>query len=131
MSELRKYYDIEYDATARGYSTQRVYLDEIDCDDFSEDALELAKDYVINNPDVEGDLFGEWEMADDCINIMEYEEGDNSWKCCLCDAEFIGGYGNNPDPVDKHWNARCCDVCNTNTVIPARFKQAVEINKRG
>ena len=128
-TKLRKYYDIEYSATAMGYSTQRVYLDDIDCDDFSDDALELAKDDVINNPDVEGDLFGEWEMADGQVEIQDYDWGDNSWKCCLCDAEFIGGYGNNPDPVVVKHDARCCNACNTNIVIPARLKEAMECNE--
>ena len=128
-TKLRKYYDIEYSATAMGYSTQRVYLDDIGHDDFSEGALEDAKEEIQMNPDCEGDLFGEWEMADDHIEIQEYEEGDNSWKCCLCDEEFIGGYGNNPDPVVMKYDARCCNACNTNVVIPARLKEAMECNE--
>ena len=131
MTKLRKYYDIEYSAYAMGYSVQRVYLDEIGEDDFSNDALESAKEEIRMNPDCEGDLYGEWEMTDDSINIMEYYEDDNSWTCCICDKLFIGGYGNNPDPVvTKPYDARCCDVCNTNAVIPARIKQATEINRR-
>ena len=128
-TKLRKYYDIEYSATAMGYSTQRVYLADIDHDDFSPEALEDAKEDVINNPDVEGDLFGEWEFCDESVDVQEYEEGDNSWECVLCNEEFIGGYGNNPDPVVKEWNARCCNPCNTNIVIPARLKEAMECNE--
>ena len=129
MTELRKYYDIEYSAQAMGYSVQRVYLDEIGEDDFSEEALESAKEEIRMNPDCEGDLYGEWEMTDDSINVMEYEEGDNSWTCCLCDTTFIGGYGNNPDPVVVKHDARCCNACNTNVVIPARLKEAMECNE--
>ena len=132
--EIRKYYDIEYTATAIGASVQRVYLDDIDHDDFSEEALEDAKDDVINNPDVEGDLFGEWEMNDGEVEIQEWEEGDNTWECVLCKQMFIGGYGNNPEPVvniykPETFNARCCDACNTNQVIPARLKIAMECNE--
>jgi hypothetical protein len=148
MSEkFRKYYDIEYSAQAMGYSVQRVYLDEIGEDDFSEEALESAKEEIRMNPDCEGDLYGEWEMTDDSINVMEYTEDDNSWTCCICDTLFIGGYGNNPDPVKKNlkgehikqwdpndpdgYDPRCCDSCNTNVIIPARIKQATEINSNG
>ena len=127
--ELKKYYDIEYVVNAYGAGDQRVFLDDIGHDDFSEEALEDAKEEVRMNPDCEGDLMGDWEMVDDSVDIQEWEEGDNSWKCCLCDAEFIGGFGNNPDPVVVKWDARCCDACNTNTVIPARLKEAMECNE--
>jgi len=128
--ELKRYYDIEYSAVASGAGDQRVYLKDIGFDDFSPEALEAAKEEVETNPDIDGDLFGEWEMSDDTIEIQEYVEGDNSWKCCLCDAEFIGGFGNNPDPLMKRWNAQCCNACNTNLVIPARLKQVMEANSR-
>ena len=128
-NKLRKYYDIEYTATAYGAGSQRVFLNDIDHDDFSEEALEDAKEEVRMNPECEGDLFGEWEMADDYIQIQEYEEGDNSWECVLCNDTFIGGFGNNPDPVVKEWSARCCDSCNTSIVLPARDKEAIEANK--
>jgi hypothetical protein len=41
------------------------------------------------------------------------------FKCCLCGESFIG-YGNNPYPVDKDPEHRCCDVCNVTKVLPAR-----------
>lgn len=41
------------------------------------------------------------------------------FKCCLCGESFTG-YGNNPYPVDKNSEHRCCDVCNVTKVLPAR-----------
>ena len=49
-------------------------------------------------------------------------------KCCLCGIKFVG-YGNNPYPVDKNPEHRCCDKCNFTKVIPARmleFKNEVK-----
>lgn len=52
---------------------------------------------------------------------------DNGVKiCCICGKKFEG-WGNNPDPVtDENGNlfpvdARCCDECNDEYVIPARL----------
>ena len=42
-----------------------------------------------------------------------------TWKCCLCGATCTG-WGNNPWPLNKDDNARCCDSCN-NKVIEARL----------
>jgi len=39
-------------------------------------------------------------------------------KCCFC-KKPITDYGNNPAPVKE--SGRCCDKCNRNIVIPARF----------
>ncbi len=44
-------------------------------------------------------------------------------KCCLCGQEFEG-FGNNPWPLNNDENARCCDKCNAEKVIPARIMQA-------
>ena len=41
------------------------------------------------------------------------------YECCLC-GKLISGFGNNPWPVDKRTDARCCDDCNARIVIPAR-----------
>lgn len=46
-------------------------------------------------------------------------------KCCFCGVE-IDGYGNNPYPVDKTEDARCCDDCNATVVIPARLAELQE-----
>lgn len=40
--------------------------------------------------------------------------------CCICGKEFEG-FGNNPYPVNKEEDARCCDICNDIVVIPARI----------
>jgi hypothetical protein len=40
--------------------------------------------------------------------------------CCICKVRYIG-LGNNAWPIDNH--GRCCDVCNSLHVIPARIKQ--------
>ena len=44
-------------------------------------------------------------------------------KCCFCGKEFTG-WGNNPWPANKEYDATCCDECNITVVIPARVKQA-------
>lgn len=43
------------------------------------------------------------------------------FKCCICGLTFEG-WGNNPWPVNKSENARCCDFCNRAYVIPERLK---------
>lgn len=40
-------------------------------------------------------------------------------SCVLCHKDFIG-YGNNPHPLADQED-RCCDTCNIERVIPARF----------
>ena len=42
--------------------------------------------------------------------------------CCICGKKFTG-WGNNPYPVVKDENARCCDECNGEKVLPARLAQ--------
>ena len=44
------------------------------------------------------------------------------YTCCICGKEFIG-YGNNPAPVDNDPDAKCCDKCNIEVVIPARLEK--------
>lgn len=39
-----------------------------------------------------------------------------SFVCCICGNEF-NGWGNNPYPLVKEDNARCCDDCNTLVII--------------
>ena len=38
--------------------------------------------------------------------------------CCLC-GEQLYGFGNNPAPIES--DGRCCDMCNSRYVIPARL----------
>ena len=47
---------------------------------------------------------------------------DNEYVCCICGKTF-NGYGNNPYPVSKDENAKCCDQCNLDSVIPARLME--------
>ena len=39
--------------------------------------------------------------------------------CCLCGGEFEG-YGNDPAPLKE--SGECCDRCNAEKVLPARFE---------
>lgn len=39
-------------------------------------------------------------------------------KCSICGQPYYG-WGNNAQPVNA---GRCCDVCNTTAVIPARLQ---------
>lgn len=58
-------------------------------------------------------------------------------RCCLCHKE-INGYGNNPwgalniDLSVIKWkkNARCCDECNREIVIPGRILKYVNNRNR-
>lgn len=42
-------------------------------------------------------------------------------NCCICKKE-INGSGNNPWPLKYKDNERCCDMCNSELVIPLRLK---------
>lgn len=50
---------------------------------------------------------------------------NDKYICCICGKEFIG-WGNNPYPVVKDEDARCCDDCNVMYVIPARIEALAE-----
>ena len=52
---------------------------------------------------------------------MEY------YTCCIC-GQVCMDFGNNPWPVNNDKEARCCDRCNKEVVIPARIKQIMENN---
>jgi hypothetical protein len=49
--------------------------------------------------------------------------------CCICGQKFEG-FGNNPWPIVKDADSRCCDSCNETEVIPARILQIME-NRNG
>ena len=49
-------------------------------------------------------------------------KSDNEYVCCICGKTF-NGCGNNPYPVSKDENAKCCDQCNLDAVIPARLME--------
>lgn len=55
-------------------------------------------------------------------------EADAQERCCICGEKFEG-WGNNPWPVVKAENARCCDKCNEEIVIPRRILDAIGGNK--
>jgi len=46
-------------------------------------------------------------------------------KCKICN-QTIFGYGHNAQPVT---NGRCCEVCNTTKVLPARMKLMLGVRK--
>ena len=46
---------------------------------------------------------------------------ERNGQCCFCGKPY-SDYGNNPAPVDMRENARCCNECNANIVIPARIE---------
>lgn len=49
--------------------------------------------------------------------------------CCICGEEFEG-FGNNPYPLVKDEQARCCDECNMQ-VIEARLEALNEDKEEG
>ena len=53
---------------------------------------------------------------------------NDKYVCCICGKEFEG-WGNNPYPVVKDEDARCCDDCNAMCVIPARIEALSNSNK--
>ena len=46
---------------------------------------------------------------------------DRVYTCCICGGEYKG-WGNNPWPLSKSDDERCCDYCNGMYVIPARLR---------
>lgn len=55
---------------------------------------------------------------------------DISYECCICRQTFVG-FGNNPWPVNDDINARCCNQCNADVVIPARLMRMCTENRDG
>ena len=47
-------------------------------------------------------------------------------KCCICGKKCENQWGNNPYPVDKNEDHRCCNECNDKFVIPERIRIAIE-----
>jgi hypothetical protein len=47
-------------------------------------------------------------------------------KCCLCGNTCENEWGNNPYPLSKNENDRCCNVCNDTKVIPARLEKLIK-----
>ena len=61
----------------------------------------------------------------------------NKENCSLCGNKLENEYGNNPYPLLKKEEDRCCNVCNHDYVIPSRLcvmlnsKTKVLLNKNG
>lgn len=53
---------------------------------------------------------------------------EREYVCCICGKAFTG-WGNNPYPVVKDEDARCCDDCNAMYVIPARIEALSNSNE--
>ncbi len=59
----------------------------------------------------------------------EYFEknGYKRMKCCICGCDFYDYTGNNPDPIVKDEDSRCCALCDRLFVIPARKESEDEL----
>lgn len=47
---------------------------------------------------------------------------DKKFVCSICGKTFYG-WGNNPYPVTKGEDDKCCDDCNNEYVIPMRIAE--------
>lgn len=63
-------------------------------------------------------IVGTKHSAERMDNVKYYD-------CCIC-GQVCMDLGNNPWPVVKDADARCCDRCNDEVVIPARIKRMME-----
>lgn len=60
------------------------------------------------------------EKEDQAMIEQDTQDILKEGTCCLCGGRFER-YGNNPWPLADDMNDRCCDKCNAEKVIPARF----------
>lgn len=61
------------------------------------------------------------------VNDKPYKpEIQENPTCCFCGRSCENAYGNNPYPASKKDGERCCNVCNSTVVIPARIAEAVK-----
>lgn len=44
-------------------------------------------------------------------------------ECSICKGAMNDPYGHNAQPLN---DGRCCDICNTQFVIPERIKRVIE-----
>ena len=56
------------------------------------------------------------------IQMIKSSTGKDAFKCSICGG-FFYGWGNNPYPVTKGEDDKCCDNCNDMYVIPARIEE--------
>ena len=143
----RKHYDVEIQYQLVATVTKRIYIDEMaeqidnyyECGELEEHDIiceEVGEDEHHNNNRNFAEFSAEDLVEDEELHGAEVTKafvtgseegseqwGDEVWKCVLCKEHFTG-YGNNPDPLAQG-KGECCDVCNTNQVIPARIKMMV------
>lgn len=50
------------------------------------------------------------------------------YECCIC-GKICTDWGNDPWPVNMSEDARCCDDCNAQIVVPARLKRMYNSEK--
>ena len=50
--------------------------------------------------------------------------------CCICGCECENKYGNNPWPVVKDENAKCCNHCDQTVVLPERIRLMIEQKRK-
>lgn len=60
-----------------------------------------------------------WVVMESMTNKVEAR----TVTCCFCGRVIPYWVSNNPYPVNKDPDARCCDMCNDLKVIPARLKR--------
>jgi len=68
----------------------------------------------------------------DVVNGTRVWGNTEERNCSLCGKPFYG-LGNNPEPL-KNFEARCCDPCNWEKVIPSRLagmRSAIRRNREG
>ena len=58
-------------------------------------------------------------------SALSRKENNMEYICSICGKKFTG-YGNNPYPVTKGEDDRCCDECNDTKVIPARLQALIK-----
>lgn len=131
-----KHYILDYveDSIASEFGNSR--LSEIDINVNMQNRLV----YISNITREEADTINEWENSgtfwDYLLDIisenyldeeletkhkeLKESHSDEEHECCLCHKKFKG-YGNNPYPLVKDPEAKCCDDCNLDKVIPARL----------
>lgn len=101
MKDFEKWFDDNIEMIVNKYQ-----------DEFPEKVVNNGDPYEYLNME---DVF-EWSK----YNLYEDYKDVPTFDCCICGAHCTG-YGNNPYPVVKDENARCCDDCNLEAVIPARI----------
>tara|TARA_R110002051_G_scaffold125695_1_gene199042 strand:- start:259 stop:762 length:504 start_codon:yes stop_codon:yes gene_type:complete len=155
----RRYYDVDVECHLVATVTKRIYIDEMakhigthwDAENLDKYhkiiAEEVGEDEFHNNNQKFAEIQAPEEVTDDDIfEVMQSTDmfttgsdegkernGEEIWKCVYCKEHFTG-YGNNPETVGKRLfslDAKCCDACNTNEVIPARMKDIIMMNHLG